>query len=84
MMNHFGNQIKGIRGMWVNTARNAANKNLGEIKILTAQGMSLEEAVKKHGKAVQCARHGFTKIKIGPATSGTAGNYTCVEVIITP
>lgn len=70
--------------MWVNTAKDAANKNLGAVNKLTAEGMSLENAVRKAWTAEQAARHGFTKIKIGPATSGTAGNYTCIEVIITP
>lgn len=84
MMSHFGSQVKGIRGTWVSPAKGAANKNLGRVNELTAQGMPLEEAVRSAWTAEQAARHGFTKIKVGPGTTGTAGNYTCVEVIITP
>ncbi len=83
MLSHFGNQVKGIRGVWVNTAVDASNKNLGLVNKLTAQGMSLEEAVRKAWTAEQAARHGFTKIQIGSATTGTPGNYSCVEVIFT-
>ncbi|WP_065586081.1 hypothetical protein [Gilliamella sp. App4-10] len=82
MMNHYGENVKSIRGNWMNLEKSATNKNLGIINKLTSQGVSLEEAVTHTWTANQAAKYGFSQLEILLArVKGTPGNYTKVEVL---
>lgn len=59
-----------------------ANKNLGIVNKLTAQGIPLEKAVMQTWTANQATKYGFTKLRILlQQVKGTPGNYTKVEVL---
>jgi hypothetical protein len=82
MMEHFGKDVKGVRGSWRNREDAANNLNLGTVNKLTAGGMPLEEAVKGAWTAKQAAKYGFTKATI-EAVEGTPGHYTTIHVLFT-
>ena len=46
MMEHYGGNVKGVRGNWMSLEEGSTNKNLGVINKLTSQGVSLEQAVR--------------------------------------
>ena len=84
MMNHYGDNVKGIRGNWMNLDKSESNKNLGIINKLTSQGVPLKDAVMKTWTAAQAIRYGYTESKIQTDyVKGDSGNYTKVEVIFT-
>jgi hypothetical protein len=82
MMEHYGSEVKGIRGFWVSRANSPTNKNLGKVNQLTGQGMSLEDAVRQAWTANRAKDFGFTNIRIVDHR-GTAGNYEMIEVVFT-
>ena len=82
MMSHYGDNVNGIRGVWVSTDLTKANKNLGMVNKLTSQGVSLEQAVTKAWTAEKAVEYGFTNVVIETA-KGVPGNYSKLHVLFT-
>ncbi len=84
MLEHYGKNVKGIRGTWMNRDKTKENKNLGKVNELTAKGMKLEKAITKTWTSEQAKLYGFSNVKLINEPKGTPGNYTKVEVLIIP
>jgi hypothetical protein len=82
MMNHFGENAKGVRGVWGNKEDAPTNLNLGRVNELTARGTPLKDAVTQAWTAKEAAKYGFTNAKIELA-KGTDGHYTKIHVLFT-
>ena len=82
MMQHYGDDAKGVRGTWVSKDSSANNKNLGRVNKSTAGGACVEDAAKETWTANQAARHGFTQTQV-LSTRGTPGNYDMVSALFT-
>jgi hypothetical protein len=76
MMEHFGDNVRGIWGKWV------SGDNLETVNRLTAQGLSLDEAVTRAWTANRARDFGFGRAAIVKA-EGEAGAYTNIEVKFT-
>ena len=82
MMGEYGKDVSAIRGNWMNQDVGPANKNLGVVNGLTAQGVPLESAVTQTWTAQQAARYGFTTPSV-QVVVGEPGAYTKVETLFT-
>jgi hypothetical protein len=76
MMEHFGDNVRGIRGKWV------SGTNLEIVNQLTAQGSSLAEAATRTWTANRARDFGFGRATIVKA-EGEPGAYTNIEVSFT-
>jgi hypothetical protein len=77
MMQHFGDNAKGVWGKWV------SGTNLNTVNELTAQGIPLEEAVARTWTANRARDFGFGKATIVGEPVGMPGAYTNITVRFT-
>jgi hypothetical protein len=75
MMRSFGADAQAIRGVW------RAGTNLDKVNELTAQGMSLEEAVQHAWTVTRARRLGFSKTAV-VLQEGQPGQYAAIDVWI--
>jgi hypothetical protein len=78
MMQHFGDKVQGVWGMW------PKGTNLDKVNELTAQGITLQEAVTRTWTANRARAFGFSKAIICEEPVGTPGAYTKVLVKFVP
>jgi hypothetical protein len=74
MMQHFGDRVNGLWGMW------PIGTNLDKVNELTAQGIPLHEAVSRTWTANRAREFGFGKAIVVEGRLGTQGSYTKVLV----
>src|SRR5687767_7366752 len=82
MMRAFGERVRGIFGVWRRGFQNRPSVNLDKVNELTAQGVSLSEAVTKTWTVSRAARWNFTRVTIVGNPEGTPGKYTKIDVLI--
>ena len=75
IMNHFGDNVKAIRGSWT------YGSNLSKVNELTSKGVSLEEAISKTYTVHMSKKYGFSKITIEKVI-GSPGKYKKIQVLI--
>jgi len=76
MMEHFGKNVRAIRGNW------RYGDNLLEVNKLVSQGTPLEIAVTKTWTARRAAEYGFTRAVV-TELKGAPGSYSFIQVLFT-
>lgn len=74
MMEHFGGNVRAIRGNW------RYGDNLGEVNKLVRQGVRLEDAVKRTWTARRAAEYGFARAVV-TEVQGAPGAYKFIQVL---
>nr|WP_269149150.1 hypothetical protein [Corallococcus macrosporus] len=74
MMEHFGGNVRAIRGNW------RYGDNLGEVNTLVSQGVRLEDAVKRTWTARRAAEYGFSRAVV-TEVQGAPGAYKFIQVL---
>ncbi|WP_434345645.1 hypothetical protein ACN6A1_27120 [Myxococcus virescens] len=74
MMEHFGGNVRAIRGNW------RYGDNLGEVNKLVRQGVRLEDAVKRTWTALRAAEYGFARAVV-TEVQGAPGAYKFIQVL---
>ncbi|MHC4407003.1 MAG: hypothetical protein ACYTG0_45905, partial [Planctomycetota bacterium] len=74
MMNHFGNHVRGVRGIW------RRGDHWAKVNKLTAAGMSIDEAVTRTWAANRAREWGYVNATV-LLRMGRAGSYEVIEVI---
>jgi hypothetical protein len=82
MMRAFGEQVRGIRGVWRRGFKGRASVNLDKVNQLTAEGMLLDEAIKYTWTATRAERWGFGRVILIGEPEGLPGAYTKIDVLI--
>ena len=76
MMEHFGKNVRAIRGNW------RYGDNLAEVNKLVGQNQPLEMAVTKTWTARRAAEYGFTRAVV-VESKGAPGSYSFIRVLFT-
>ncbi len=82
MMRAFGEQVRGIRGVWRRGFKGQPSANLDKVNELTSQGTALDEALKQAWTVTRAERWGFGRITLVGEPQGSAGAYTKIDVLI--
>jgi hypothetical protein len=82
MMRAFGEQVRGIRGVWRRGFEGRPSINLDKVNELTAEGIVLTEAIKKTWTATRAERWGFSRVTIQGDPEGTPGDYNKIDVVM--
>jgi hypothetical protein len=82
MMRSFGEQVRGIRGVWRQGFQGRPSINLDKVNELTARGMTLIDAIKETWTATRAERWGFVKITVLGDPEGNSGAFKKIDVLI--
>jgi hypothetical protein len=82
MMRAFGEQVRGIQGVWRRGFEGQPSVNLDKVNELTAQGTPLVEAIKRAWTVTRAQRWGFGQVTLLGNPQGSPGAYTKIDVLI--
>jgi hypothetical protein len=82
MMRAFGEQVRGIRGVWRKGFGGRPSTNLDKVNELTAQGLLLDHAIQRAWTVTRAKRWGFERVRILETPEGVPGGYVKLDVLI--
>jgi len=82
MMDHFGDKVRAIRGMWVPGNAGTPSVNIDKVNELRAKGVALEDAVLQTWTVTRAAKRGFANVAVEVTEPNALGPYTKIEVLI--
>lgn len=82
MMRFFGADAIAIQGVWRSNLQGRPSVNIDKVNELTAQGMSIEDAVQHTWTVTRARKLGFTTVRLLGQPVGQSGAYTEIDVLI--
>ena len=82
MVRHFGEKVRGIRGVWRANSRGEPSTNIDKVNELTAKGMALSEAIRQAWTVTRAAKLGYRRVRLLGTPEGEAGAYRKIDVLI--
>ncbi len=83
MMSFFGDEVRIIHGVWrKNPTTGDPSINIDKVNELTAQGVSLTDAILKAWTVTRAAKWSFTKTRVVRTPVGMLGGFTELDIFI--
>jgi hypothetical protein len=82
MMEAFGDEVRGIHGVWRKSSSGRPSVNIDKVNELTSAGLTLEEALLRCWTVTRAKKLGFTRVRVLGVPEGSPGSYTKIDVLI--
>jgi hypothetical protein len=82
MMDHFGDRIRAIRGVWRKGPSGRPSANIDKVNELTASAVPLSDAIAQAWTVTRARKRGFALVRVLGEPEGVPGAYSKIDVLI--